>query len=225
VVSDREWKRRAKAEGWSGFVRSDADELACRQGFYFDRQAAERVFRFFERVLRHSKGAWGGQPFLLEPWQKDELLGPIFGWKRPDGTRRFRRAHIELPTKNGKSSIAAGVGLYMLRGDGEPGADVFSAATRKEQASLVHDEAISMVRSSPLLSKQLGFGGLDLADKGDIAAWLLLFPPTDASPKWRILPRFYVPKENAGKRESASSAKYENLGTPWPDHAYAWQHD
>ena len=154
-VSDRKWKKRAKDEGWRDFVRSDADEMACRQGYYFDKAASERVFRFFERVLHHSKGIWGGQPFLLEPWQKTELLGPIFGWMRPDRTRRFRRAHIEIAKKNGKSTIAAGVGLYMLRGDGEAGSDVFSAATRREQASLVHEEAISMVKASPLLSKQL----------------------------------------------------------------------
>jgi phage terminase large subunit-like protein len=155
IVSDRTWTKRARAEGWKDCVRSDADELACRQGYYFDRAAAERVFRFFERVLHHSKGIWGGRPFLLEQWQKEELLGPLFGWMRPDGTRRYRRAHIELPKKNGKSSIAAGIGLFMLCADSENGSDCFSAATRKEQASLVHDEAIHMVRSSPLLSKQL----------------------------------------------------------------------
>src|SRR5688500_5935368 len=138
VISDRTWKKRAKDQGWRDFIRTDADEVACRQGYYYDPVAAERVFRFFERVLRHSKGMWGGKPFMLETWQKDELLGPIFGWMRPDGTRRFRRAHVELPKKNGMSTIASGVGLYMLRADGENGADVFSAATKKEQASLCH---------------------------------------------------------------------------------------
>jgi phage terminase large subunit-like protein len=155
LTQDTTWKRKAKREGWLRFVQSDVDEIACRQGYYFDKAAAQRVFNFFERVLRHSKGMWGGQPFLLQPWQKDELLGPIFGWKRPDGLRRFRRVHVELPKKNGKSTLAAGVGLYMLRGDGENGADVFSAATKKEQAALVHNEAITMVKVSPLLSRQL----------------------------------------------------------------------
>jgi phage terminase large subunit-like protein len=155
LVKDDTWKRKAKREGWLGRVVSDSDEIAAKQGYYFDEKAAQRVFRFFERVLRHSKGVWGGRPFLLEPWQKDELLGPIFGWKRPDHLRRYRRAHVELAKKNGKTTVASGVGLYMLRGDGENGADVFSAATKKEQASLVHNEAITMVKASPLLSRDL----------------------------------------------------------------------
>lgn len=155
TVIDKTNLRKAQREGWADWIMTDADEQAVRAGCYFDVAAAERVFRFFERVLRHSKGEWGGQAFTLLEWQKRDLLGPLFGWRRADGLRRFRRAHIEIPKKNGKSTLGAGVGLYMLEGDGEPGAEVYSAATKKEQASIVHGEAINMVKASPLLSRRL----------------------------------------------------------------------
>lgn len=136
-------------------IRSEADERCLKAGFRYDEAAATRVFRFFEKVLKHSKGKWAGKPFILQEWQRRDLLGPLFGWKRPDGTRRYRRAFVEIPKKNGKSTLAAGVGLYMLIGDDEAGAEVYSCATRKDQASIVHSEAINMVKRSPVLSERL----------------------------------------------------------------------
>src|ERR1051326_3012432 len=124
------------------WMKSAADELAVKAGCRFNERLADHVVKFFPRFLHHSKGEWGGQPFDLADWQRDEIVMPLFGWVRPDGLRRFRKTYIQIPKKNGKSTLAAGVGLYLLVGDGEPGAEVYSAATQREQASIVHGEAV-----------------------------------------------------------------------------------
>jgi len=122
--------------------------------FYFDEQAATVAVRFFERLLVHSKGEWAGQPFGLQPWQRDDIIRPLFGWKRADGTRRYRTAYIEVARKNGKSTLAAGLALYLLFADGEAGAQVYSAAVDRAQAAIVFDEAKNMVAASPELSRR-----------------------------------------------------------------------
>jgi phage terminase large subunit-like protein len=123
------------------------------RGLRFDRAAAEHVIQFFG-FLKHSKGEWAGQSFELAPWQQF-ILWVLFGWKRADGLRRFRTSYIELPRKNGKSTFAAGIGLYLLVGDAEPGAEVYSAATKRDQAKIVHSEATRMVKASASLSKMV----------------------------------------------------------------------
>jgi len=80
---------------------SPQDEIAIQRGCYFDEAAAKRVLRFFEKYLKHSKGRWAGKPFKLLDWQRYDILAPLLGWKRPDGTRRFRIAYIEIPKKMG----------------------------------------------------------------------------------------------------------------------------
>lgn len=121
--------------------------------YRYDKQAAEDAVAFFELYLRHSKGEWAGQPFKLLPWQADEIIRPLFGWKRPDGTRKYRRAYIEVPRKNGKSTLMAGLGLYLLTADREGGAEIYSAASDKDQARIVFAEAQLMVEQSPQLSQ------------------------------------------------------------------------
>jgi phage terminase large subunit-like protein len=87
-------------------------------------------------VLKHSKGQTAGQPFLLLPWQK-YVLGEIFGRCKPDGTRQYRQAYIEIPKKNGKSTLLAGISLYALLADGEAGAEIYGAASDREQAGII----------------------------------------------------------------------------------------
>lgn len=128
-------------------------EAGKERGLRFDRQAAEHVAQFFG-FLRHSKGEWAGETFELEPWQQF-IVWNLFGWKRADGTRRFRTAYIETPRKNGKTTFAAGIGLYLMVADGEPGAEVFSAATKRDQAKLSWSEAVRMVRASEALSSMI----------------------------------------------------------------------
>lgn len=117
-------------------------------GDWFDSFAADRVCAFFPRYLRHTKGRWAGQPFELEAWQR-QTLRAAFGWKKADGSRRFRIVYVEIPRKNGKTSLAAGVALYLAFADGEPGAEVYCAATDKNQARICFDEAKKMRSRSP----------------------------------------------------------------------------
>lgn len=125
-----------------------------KRGLVFDEDAGWRVIDFFQ-FLHHSKGKWAGQTFELSGWQKF-LLWVLFGWKQAaTGLRRFKLAYNEIARKNGKSTLAAGIGLYLLVADGEHGAEIYSAATKKDQARIVHSEAVRMVRSSPLLRKKL----------------------------------------------------------------------
>lgn len=109
---------------------------------------------FVERYLRHTKGRWAGDSFLLQDWQRDEIIRPLFGWKRSDGTRRYRTAYIEIPRKNGKSTLSSALALYLLFADGEPGAEVYSAAADRDQARIVFDQAKAMVEESPSLAKR-----------------------------------------------------------------------
>ncbi|HUT60360.1 MAG TPA: terminase TerL endonuclease subunit [Phycisphaerae bacterium] len=127
------------------------DAAAIAAGCYYDQAAAEHVREFFRRFLRHSKGQWAGLPFEVLPWQWLRILSPLFGWRRPDGTRRYRRAYIQIGKKNGKSTLMAGVALYMLIADGEPAAEVYSAAGDHSQAGIVYGEAERMIRKSPSL--------------------------------------------------------------------------
>ncbi|MEX1232025.1 MAG: terminase large subunit [Planctomycetaceae bacterium] len=140
---------------WKWWVRTEADERAIAAGYHFDINAAERVRTFFTRFLRHSKGEWANKPFTLLDWQWEQVIAPLFGWLRPDGTRRFRRGYIEVPKKNGKSALFSGLGLYLLVGDKEPGAEIYSAAVDCDQASIVFNEAANMVESPPHLSSRL----------------------------------------------------------------------
>jgi phage terminase large subunit-like protein len=141
--------------GWMEWIQSEADERAIAEGCYFDIQAAERVRTFFRQFLRHSKGQWARQPFELLDWQWHQIIAPLFGWKRADGTRRFRRGYIEVPKKNGKSTLFSGLSLYLLAGDREQGAEIYSAAVDRDQASIVYGEAANMVDASPALASRL----------------------------------------------------------------------
>jgi phage terminase large subunit-like protein len=133
-------------------------ERGHERGLRFDTEAADRIFGFFETVLQLSEGQFEGQPFRLHPSQAF-ILGSIFGWKRPDGNRRFRRAYVEQGKGNGKSPLAGGIGLYCQTADDEAGAEIYAAGARKEQAGILFRDAVKMVRKSPALAKRLQFSG------------------------------------------------------------------
>lgn len=128
--------------------------MSDQTGYYFDKQAGDVAAAFFETFLRHVKGEWSGEPFKLDAWQKEKIIRPLFGWKNADGTRRFRTAYIEIPRKNGKSTLSAGIALYLLFMDSEPGAEVYSAAADRDQASIVFDVAKMMLDASPQLRRR-----------------------------------------------------------------------
>ena len=130
-------------------ARQNTDEFP----YCFDEQEANDVCQFFPLALRHSKGRYADLPFELEPWQIFNNW-VLFGWKRcADHTRRFRKAMRSYARKNGKSTECAGIGLYGITCDGEPGAEVYVSATKKEQAGCVFTEAERMRRKSPSLSR------------------------------------------------------------------------
>ena len=122
------------------------------RGIYFDPDDAQIVLDFFP-LLQHSQGKWAGKPFELEPWQKF-ILWVVFGWKKADGTRRFTICYNEMGRKNGKSTFAAAIGLVLLLLDGEPGAEVYTVATKLDQAKIIHTEAQRMVKASAALKKK-----------------------------------------------------------------------
>ena len=118
--------------------------------FWFDEEELEDVVQFFG-LLNHWKGKWAGLPFELEDWQIF-AVGSLLCWKEhKTKLRRFREAYIELPRKNGKTFLAAGIGLYLFAADGENGADVYTAATKRDQARIAHEDAKRIVLKSELL--------------------------------------------------------------------------
>lgn len=137
--------------------RRHLDDLK-REDIRFDPESAAKGLRFFEEKLKLSEGQFEGKPFRSQPAQ-DFIIGSLFGWRKLDGTRRFRRAYIEQGKGNGKSPLAGGVGLYGLMADGEAGAEIYSAGATKEQAGILFRDAVKMVDKSPDLDKRLKRSG------------------------------------------------------------------
>lgn len=123
--------------------------------YVFDEARAQRPIDFIERFCRHSKGEWAGKPVKLELFQK-AFIQALFGFIDAEtGLRRYREAFFLVGRKNGKSTLLAGLALYMLIADGEGGAEVYSTATKYAQARLLFDEAHNMVKQSPDLSRHM----------------------------------------------------------------------
>lgn len=124
------------------------------RGLVFREDHAYEVFEFTYRHCKHYQGEWAGSPIELSPWQCFIHLN-VFGWLRYDGTRRFRIVYEEVARKNGKTTKAASVGSYMAGGDFEPGAKVYCAATKKDQAREVYDSIVKMIEKDPELSRKM----------------------------------------------------------------------
>ena len=135
-------------------------QTAHLRGLHFSDALAQHALESF-LFLQLSKGKWKGQQFKLEPWQQF-WIALAFGWLRKDGSRRFRKVWQEVSRKNGKTAMVAGIAVYMLEFDGEGGAEVYAAATKKDQAKELFDEATRMVTRSKFLNKHyvLKRGGL-----------------------------------------------------------------
>lgn len=131
---------------------------SVKRGIKFHVEQALDAINFFPEVLRLSTGKWEALPFVLLDWEAF-VVGSIFGWLRDDGTRRFRMAYVETAKGSGKSPVAAGIGLYMLVADREDRAEVYAAATKKDQAKILFRDAIAMVRQSPVLLNALQING------------------------------------------------------------------
>lgn len=116
---------------------------------------AQHAIDFIEKYCKHSKGSMAGKPFLLELWQK-ALISAMFGIvHKLDGTRKYQEVVLIVARKNGKSTLAAAVGLYLMVADGELGPEIFSCATKKDQAKIIWLEAKRMVQKSAALRKRI----------------------------------------------------------------------
>ena len=193
--------------------------LACRRhlddleredfAYRFDEKTALRAVRFIE-TLPHTKGKWAskGELLNLQPWQKF-IVGCIFGWvRKSDGLRRFREAYLEIPRKNGKSVLAAAIGLYMLVADGEFGAEVYSGATTEKQAWEVFRPAKLMAQRSPALLERFGLdvNAASLLRMEDFSRFepLIGKPGDGASPNCAIVDEYH---------EHADSDQFDTMQT------------
>lgn len=133
-----------------------ADEIRNpRAPYIFDNKRATKPIRFVEQFCRHSKGEWAGRPVNLELFQK-AYISALFGFiDERTGYRRYTESLFMVARKNGKSTMLAGIALYLLVADREPGAELYTVATKKDQAKLIFDEVLHMVQQSPDLYKIL----------------------------------------------------------------------
>lgn len=123
--------------------------------FIFDKKRANKPIEFIEKFCKHSKGKWAGKNIELELWQK-AFISALFGFVDKDtGIRKYKKGALYVGRKNGKSTIDSGLGDYMLTKDGEGGAEVYSIATKKDQAKVVWEEAKRMTKKSPALNKRI----------------------------------------------------------------------
>ena len=125
-----------------------------KRGLVWNVEESNKAQRFYSNVLKLNGGDFEGKPFVLLPWQQF-VIGSLFGWQGADGYRRFRVAYVETAKGSGKSPLAAGVGMKGLVADNEPRAEIYSAATKKDQAMILFRDAVAMMTQSPELKKRL----------------------------------------------------------------------
>ena len=131
------------------------DPFRDADGYIFDEETAQTACDFFPEVLTHVKGELAGEPFGIAPWQQ-AIVANLFGWKSKEtGYRRYSIVFGYVPRKNGKTSLVAGITLLVLMFDGEPGAELYSAAAERKQAALIFQQAAGMIRNSAELSSRL----------------------------------------------------------------------
>ncbi|WP_462421091.1 terminase large subunit [Salinicoccus sp. Marseille-QA3877] len=123
--------------------------------YIFDEEKAVRPIEFIEKFCKHSKGEWAGKPLKLALFQK-AYISALFGFVDKDtGFRRYTESMFYVARKSGKTALLAAISLYMLIADGESGSEVYSIASKKEQANILFDAAHEMIMQSPYLSKHI----------------------------------------------------------------------
>ncbi len=122
--------------------------------YFYSEKRANHAIRFIEGYCRHSKGKMGGNPVILELWEK-AMIAAMFGFIDIEANRKYREVMLIVGKKNGKSLLASAIGLYLLIADGEPGPEVYAVATKKDQAKIIWSESGRMRNKSPSLRKRL----------------------------------------------------------------------
>jgi len=122
--------------------------------YYYDPEKAKHIINFFHSYLRHSKGRWGGKKINLELWQR-AMYSALYGFVSIEGLRQYLRCVLIVGKKNGKSFMSSGTGLYGLTSDGEAGPEIYSVASKRDQAKIIWDEARRMRNQSPALRSRI----------------------------------------------------------------------
>ncbi len=169
--------------------------------YYFDENAGERVCKFIQ-MMPHTKGKWArsGDRLTLEPWQCFFVMN-VFGWKRKsDDLRRFRKAELFVPRKNGKSALAAAIGLYMLAADNEHGAEVYSGATSEKQAYEVFKPAKIMAQKQDEFKDYFGVevfaSNISIEKDGSKFEPIIGDPGDGSSPSCAIVDEYHEHKDD-----------------------------
>lgn len=171
----------------------DLEEGPAR-GLWWDVEAAKSVIGWFRRRLRLNGGQFEGKPFALHPSQAFRV-GSLFGWKwKASGLRRFRRFYDEEGKGNGKSPMLAGIGLYLMVADGEPRAEIYAAAAKKDQAQVLFRDAVAMRDQSPALKRRV-------SAQGENPVWQLTYRGKDGGK------RFFRPIANEAKSGGQSGPR------------------
>lgn len=131
---------------WHALIRSlpGYDPFALAGACRFDVRAATRPLEWIQSNIRHTKGRDAGRLFVLSPWQR-AFVANLFGWLRPDGTRRFREALLYVGKKQGKSALVSAIACYLALEDGEKGPEVYCAAAKREQAKIIWSECVAQL--------------------------------------------------------------------------------
>ncbi len=227
----------------NGYVRAACqrhlDDLAdgTARGLRWDRATAEWAIGFFG-FLRLAEGEFEGLPFVLQPWQAF-IVGSLFGWLTADGSRRFRNAYIETAKGNGKTPLAAGIGLYGLVADDEAAPEIYCAAAGRDQANILFTDAKRMVARSLALAQRLevlanAIANLDRdgtfrpvsSEAGNLHGHrphIVLIDELHAHPNSDVVDAMRAGTK--GRRQALivriTNAGYDRTSACWQDHAYS----
>lgn len=168
---------RAEREGWADQIRTEADRRWVEAGGYFDFAEVLRVLSIIGLFIL-AKGRAAGKRIQLLDWHVNEIIGPLFGWRRPDGGLRYSSAFIFVPKKNAKTTLCAIIGLILLAFHGEAGAEVYSVARKRGQAAMVWETACQIIRKTPELE-----GHFVIVP----SSFTIHHPATES--KWVVLPK------------------------------------
>lgn len=142
-----------RSAGWPWPITHPNDERALVEGCFPDIARAERVKRFYETFMRLPAQGGGTRPFIMLDWWYRDVIAPLYGWLRADGSRRYRKAFVSTGKKSAKSTIVSGLPLYMILADGEDEAESYSAATDRDQAAIVFQKTLRSVNLSDHLKR------------------------------------------------------------------------
>jgi len=194
--------------------------------YIFDLEKANRPIEFIEKFCKHSKGKWAGQSVKLELWQK-AFIQAAFGFVDSEtGLRKYRKVALFVARKNGKSTLAAGLGIYMLTSAGEGGAEVYSVATKKDQAKIAWEEAKRMIKKSPALRRRIrtlingmfydqseSFFKALASDSNSLDGLNAFFIIADELHAWKEKNLLDVMNDSMGAREEPMLGEFSTMGT------------